>query len=339
MLQLLKLLGMDKWLWQETGTIDHGKRVGLPGTQPIRALTHVTIHFFQNTHNAFFDEIVELVKSGKLDRQLDLQYGEVPIEIRPGKYRTPGIVNSTRTIQIHETFLSYQWCITYAIYTLYLETIDYPTVNAAAGYIAKKISPDKVDKAKEVFNYARYLIKHFDHWDKDELPNPERYPAAERDYIEQSNIFFTEGMKFILCHELAHAKKHLDELPDDSCISCFQEMEYDADNEAIDNILLGAGQERKFIAEVGIVLGILSMIFFRSTTTGTKHPNVEDRVTNALQRMGAVEDSIAWAFACVGLELWDEQFDLKFDWKAKGTITFRDLYFNIIEQIKSNRAS
>lgn len=173
----------------------------------------------------------------------------------------------------------------------------------------------------------KYLIK-------DLLPNPERYNAVDRTYIEQTNILFTEGIKFILCHEVAHAKKHLDNLPDQDCPSCFQEMEYDADNEAIDNILHGANGN-EFILELGVVIGILSMIFFRSTTSGTKHPNVEDRLTNALNRMKANEDSIVWAFACIGLELWDEQFDLKFDWKAKGTITFRDLYFSIVEQIKS----
>jgi len=326
---------MDEWLWQETGIIDHGKRANFPGTQPVRVLTHITVHFFQNTHVGFFDEIVKLVKQGKLDNHLDLQYGEVPIENPAGGYRTPKILNTTRTIQLHETFLSYQWCITHAIYTLFVETIDYPKVNAESGYTVKNISPEKIQKAKEVFDYAKYLIRYFDRWNKDELPNPEIYPATERDYIEQTNIFYSEGMKFILCHELAHAKKHLDNLPDESCQSCFQEMEYEADNEAIDNILLGSGGERKFIAEVGVVMGILSMIFFRSTTTGKKHPNVEDRLTNALERMQAPEDSVAWAFACVGLELWDEQFELNFDWKNKGNITYKELYFEIVNQLKA----
>lgn len=335
MFGLLKLLGMDEWLWQKTGIIDHGKRANFPGTQSIRVLTHITIHFFQNTHIGFFDEIVMLVQDGKLDKHLDLQYGEVSLEIAAGKYRTPKIINNTRTIQIHETFLSYQWCMTYAIYTLFVETVDYPKVNAEAGYEAKKINPEKIKKAKDVFNYGKFLIKHFDHWDKDDLPNPEKYPAADRDYIEQTNIFFSEGMKFILCHELVHAKKHLGKLPEESCQECFQDMEFDADNEAIDNILLGAGEHGKFIAEVGITLGILSMIFFRSTTTGKKHPNVEDRLTNALQRMQASEDSFAWAFACVGLELWDEQFELNFDWNSKGKITYKELYFEIVTQLKA----
>ncbi|WP_142683552.1 phage exclusion protein Lit family protein [Chitinophaga polysaccharea] len=332
--EVLKKLGMDKWLWQQEGIIDHGKERKLSGTQPIRAVIAVTIHFFQNTNKEFFDQLVKLTTDGKLNRELDLQFGEVQIQETDTRYRTPRIINDTRTIQLHETFLSYQWCITYAIYTLYVETIDYPKINAEHGKIVNPISPDKIEKAKEVFDYGRFLIRVFDQWDKDLLPNPERYNAADRNYIEQTNILFTEGIKFILCHEVAHAKKHLDNLPDEDCPSCFQEMEYDADNEAIDNILQGANGN-KFILELGVVIGILSMIFFRSTTNGTKHPNIEDRLTNALNRMKVNEDSIAWAFACIGLELWDEQFDLKFDWKAKGTITFKDLYFSVIGQIKS----
>lgn len=332
--KLLKMLGMDEWLWQETGVIDHSQRANFPGTQPVRVLTHVTIHFLQNTHTDFFDEIVQLVKEGKLDKHLDLQYGEVPIAISETRYRTPKIVNETRTVQLHETFLSYQWCVAYAIYTLYVETIDYPRINEKAGEVVKKVTPEKIEQAKELFAYAKYLIKYFAPWDKENSPNPEKYSAEERIYIEQTNLFYTESMKFILCHELAHAKKHLDNLPDQDCANCFQDMEFEADNEAIDNMLKGANYDNNFLIEIGITLGLLSMIFFRSTTTGVKHPNVEDRLTNALYRMAASDDSIAWAFACIGLELWDEQFELFLNWKQKGKITYKELYFDIVKQIK-----
>lgn len=332
--ELLKALGMDEWLWQTSGIIDHSKRANLPGTQPVRAVTHVTIGFFQNTHEDFFDEIVALVKAGKLHNELDLQYGEVGISVGDGTYRTPKIYNEKRQVFLHETFLSYQWCIVYTIYTIFLETIDYPRCNEIAGYERYKITPEKIGKAREVFDYARFLICYFSEWDKDELPNPERYDAKERDYIEQTSVFFTESMKFILCHELAHAKKHLDNLPDEQCQSCFLQMEYEADNEGIDTILKGATKDNKFVLEIGIVLGILSMLFFRSATGGEKHPNVEDRITNALERMQVEPDSMSWAFACVGLELWDGQFELYFDWKGKGQITYKELYYDIIRQIK-----
>jgi hypothetical protein len=334
---LLKRFGMDEWLWQKEGTIDHSKRANFPGTQPVRVLTHVTIGFFQNTHQDFFDEIVELVQNGKLDKHLDLQYGEEGLSLFNGKYRTPKIYNESRTIYLHETFLSYQWCVAYAIYTLFLENIDYPKCNAELGYEHYKVSPVKIQKAKEVFDYARSIIPYFNLWNKDALPNPEKYAASERDYIEQTNVFFTESIKFILCHELAHAKKHLDNLPDEACESCFLEMEAEADNYAIDTILKGATKQNRFVLEIGIVLGILSMLFFRSVTSGKKHPNVEDRITNALERMGAVPDSAAWAFACVGLELWDEQFEHYFDWTQKDRISYKELYYKIVEQIKEKQ--
>jgi Peptidase U49 len=337
LIKLLKRLGMDEWLWQTKGIIDHSKRANFPGTQPVRVLTDVTIGFFQNTHQDFFDEIVEMVKKGKLDNHLDLEYGEEGLSLFNGKYRTPKIYNESKKIYLHETFLSYQWCVTYAIYTLFLEKIDYPRCNDIEGYERYKVSPEKIDKAKEVFAYARSIIPYFNKWDKDTMPNPEKYPAAERDYIEQTNVFFTESIKFILCHELAHAKKHLDNLPDEACESCFSEMEYDADNDAIDTILKGATKNNRFVLEIGVVLGILSMLFFRSITSGQKHPNVEDRVTKALEKMDAASDSMAWAFACIGLELWDEQFEHFFDWKGKSADNYKDLYFSIVEQIKSKQ--
>ena len=237
-LQIIKTVVYGRMAFAKNWLIDHGKNANYPGTQPVRVLTHVTIHYFQNTNIKFFDEIIKLVKQGKLDNLLDIQYGEIPNEISNGKFRTPKIVNVTKTIQLHETFLSYQWCITYAKYTIFVETIDYPKVNAEAGSIVKIINPDIITKATEVFNHAKFLIKNFDKWDLDDLPNPEKYPVSNRDYIEQSNMFYTEGMKFILCHEIVHAKKHLDNLPAESCPTCFQEMEFEADNEAIDNILL-----------------------------------------------------------------------------------------------------
>lgn len=38
MFRVLKLLGMAKWLWQETGTIDHGERGNLPGTSSFKLM-------------------------------------------------------------------------------------------------------------------------------------------------------------------------------------------------------------------------------------------------------------------------------------------------------------
>jgi hypothetical protein len=141
-------------------------------------------------------------------------------------------------------------------------------------------------------------------------------------------------MKFIMCHEYIHAKKHLDNEPDSSCEDCFRDMEYEADNEAIALLLKGTTPDYKFALDISIVLGIVSMFFFSSTTTGKKHPNAEDRLTNALERLDIDEENRAWAFACVGLKLWDEQFNLQFNWNGKGELSYKTLYYNIVNQIK-----
>lgn len=55
------------------------------------------------------------------------------------------------------------------------------------------------------------------------------------------------------------------------------------------------------------------MIYFSSNTTGKTHPNVEDRITNALESLELREDDYALEMACIGLELWEEQFKLNFE--------------------------
>lgn len=334
---IFQRLVANSWLWQTTGIIDHEQRINSEGTQPVRFLFQVTLQLFRTANNSFWQQLNDLIIDKKIANKIDLQFGKEPIFIGNNQYRTPKILLKDRTLQLHETFLSYQWCISYALYVFYVETIDYPKINAFYGSEVKKITPKKLEEALELFSYGKFIIMYFEEWDKDALPNPERYPAENRDYVEQTNLFFSYSIVFILCHEVKHAESHLDQLPDESCYECFHEMEYEADDAAIDVILQDAPADKIFLLEIGIVLGILSMLFFRSTTTGIKHPNVEDRLTNALERMKADSESVAWAFACVGIKLWDEQFNHGFDWNAMGKITFKELYYDVISQMKKRQ--
>ena len=113
-------LEKSKWLWQKNGIIDHSTRAKFEGSQPSRVLLPVTIDFFQNTRTGFFDDIVQLINDGKLDGHLKIVLKEECIQMESGEYHTPSIDIDSRLINVHETFLSYQWCICYAIYTLYV---------------------------------------------------------------------------------------------------------------------------------------------------------------------------------------------------------------------------
>jgi hypothetical protein len=85
--------------------------------------------------------------------------------------------------------------------------------------------------------------------------------------------------------------------------------------------------------ETGIVFGLLSMFFFRSTTESIKHPNTEDRLTNALDRLNLEDDSFCWGIACVGLKMWDEQFGHYFSWEPH-PVSYKRQYYDIVRQIK-----
>jgi len=76
---------------------------------------------WQNTNNDFFEDLTQQIQEGKISRELQLEAGEVAISIGNGRFRTPRVNHETRQIELHESFLSYLWCISYSILVLYSE--------------------------------------------------------------------------------------------------------------------------------------------------------------------------------------------------------------------------
>lgn len=181
-----------------------------------------------------------------------------------------------------------------------------------AKYEKYKLDDEIKSKAYELFDYAKSLIKVFSEWDIVTMPNPERYLAEKRDFIEQPNIFYTEAMKFILCHEYIHAKEHLDKISKDTPFSSFMDYESEADKEAIELIKKGIFPNKinELAVHIGITIGILSMLYFSASTVGKKHPNTEDRLISALEELEINNDSPCWGIALIGIKLWSDQFAL-----------------------------
>jgi hypothetical protein len=147
-------------------------------------------------------------------------------------------------------------------------------------------------------------------------------------------------VKFILCHEFKHLKDHIDKIDEKTSPEIFVVFETEADNAAIDMMKLGISYKddafsiaHRLAVENGIIIGLVSMFFFSPITDSAKHPNFEDRLTNALERLGLGEDHCAWGIACIGLQFWEEQFGLNFQW-CNDNISRKEQYFQIVEQIK-----
>ncbi len=327
------------WLFQTKGVINRYNTDTCKGTQPIRVVQYMIPHMFVNTNPEFPKELNELIQEGKLNAEISYEYGEVPLKIGNGKLRTPRINFETKQIEIHESFLSYLWCSVYSIFVRYIETVDYPRCNKINGETTYSINPENIQKADDLFSYAKSLIIYFDTWDKELLPNPEIYMAEDRNYVEQTNIYFTEAMKFILCHEFTHVKYHIEQINNNTAYSKFMDFEFEADNNAVSLTRKGFfktgifAEGQNLAIENGIVFGILSMFFFKAKTDGIKHPNAEDRLTNALERLCIPDNHPAWGIACVGLQMWSEQFGLNLNCDISNSEN-KDQFYSIIEQIK-----
>lgn len=318
------------WIFQTTGEINHYDPDIHQGTQPIRVLHHMNIYMFQNTHPAFAAELSKAFEENGLSSIVNVAYGETHIE------KTPFIGNADKTIHLHETFLSYLWCICHSIYTLYVQTVDFPRCNKRNGNEAYVINPDIIRNAEELFAYAKSLIVTYSPWDKDSMPNPEKYLAEHKDFIEQPNGFYTEAIKFILAHEYIHAIKHIDEInKGDYDNSHFIEFEKEADFGAIEILKKGifASRINEIAVHTGITLGILSMLYFRPNTSSLRHPNTEDRLVDALNQLELKDDSFCWGIALIGLDLWAKQFSLGLTWKME--LIEKEAFEDLISQIKA----
>ena len=339
-----KLLRFMNWVFQKEGKIDHYRQNIHFGNQPVRVIHHMLVVMLQETYPSFFEELLENINQGKIDKELNLVYGDEPIKNELRKPHTPRVNFETKKIEIYESFLSFLWCCTYSIYVTYLETIDYPMVNKVNNRIVHPINNDNIKKARELFDYARYLVVHFDIWNKELLPNPEVYFAERRDYVEQTNLFYTDAVKFILCHEIIHLTNHVDKITSQSSDSHYLEFEIEADDKALEMMMKGISYSqhpfdvaRRLSIENGIIFGILSMFFFSgSTYLDKKHPNSEDRLTVALEKLKVSAEHPAWGIACVGLQFWDEQFNLHFVWN-KNLASYKDQYYDIVGQIKKRQ--
>ena len=311
------------WIFQKSGKINLYKPKIHKGMQPVRVLHHMNLFMFQNSSPSFSKELADAFTKDGFSKTVDIIYGSEPI-------KTPYIRKENKTIVLQETFLSYLWSVIHNIYIMYIHRIIHPKLNEQAGEMIYEVNEEKIEKANELFQYAKSLKKVFCEWDINYLPNPEIYDAEDRNDIEQPNLYYTEAVKFILAHEYVHAIKHINK---DSKLSIL-EMEIEADYEAIELLKKGISQngQNAFLIQGGIILGVISLLFLKQNTDSETHPNTEDRLVSAIEQLKIGDDSEIWDFTLIALKLWDEQFQHNLNWHYG--VSSKKEFYNIIKQIK-----
>jgi hypothetical protein len=297
------------------------------GVQPIRVLKHNITHRLAERNE-------ELIKSLHADLKLSkyIKYNSNNLSLK--NKQTP-FIDENGVINIHESFLSYIWIVSYTIFVLYEEGIVIPDQIFKGIKPSKNQNPALIELVKELFEYGKSLITSYFPWDKEYYPNPEFYDrhSDEGWYIERTNDLYVEIVNFILYHEIAHAEyQHLHQKNSGNLTSEeIKKMEIQADTRAIE--LLLNTYRSKVATEVAATIGLASMIFFTKDLRGdNEHPDVDERINNLISIIKPNKENVVWAFLVVFIKLWSEQFG--------HTVThdkiyndFSELYYELAAQL------
>lgn len=310
------------------------------GIQPIRVLQHNIIHRYENTNTEFHKLSKELIDQKGLKPGISYFIFEEPVIYRCEHFKsqTP-FVSLDGKIAIHETFLSYLWIMSYCMWVLYDEAVAKPMQNFQTKREVNKIDKELIEQTEELFQYGKSLIKVYSEWNKETLPNPEKYSKEEEFYIHRANGLFVFATNFILCHEFAHVEKDHTKAVSTRTVqnSERKKFEKEADERAIELMLNGKDGENDKSIELGILIGLASMLYFRDNVYGgDHHPDTDTRIKTYLEKINPSNEEPIWGVASLFFKLWDNQFNLNFNW-PKHINDFKELFYNTLEQVEGRK--
>ncbi len=272
------------------------------GNLPIRVLPFNFLDWFENITPDFKEEV-----KGEIDFN-GLQAG-IQYHINRTKITEVACINSSKQIELYENFNQYLWCICYSLFVVFDESIQKPILENR--YTGKfDIENPYVKQAIAVFNNGFDLLHTYKDWQFFQLPNPEKYNEHEKYYVEKTNGIYTAAMTFILLHEFAHQYLgHLEYNPTSSEES--KTDENNADDYAIDKIAQNFSSERGTTYKCGIIAGISSLILLdKSLSGGDTHPDTDDRLKNAIEKMQLEDLDNLWGIASLTFRLWALKYDI-----------------------------
>lgn len=301
------------------------------GTQPIRVLQHNIVKQFEDTNPEFIQLTLDTIIGKGLKMGIGYFVNEHPIDfaINGHPNQTP-YVDENKKIHLHETFLSYVWCVAYGLIVLYDEAVAKPSQNLFYGEERNTIDAKAISKAQQVFDYGISLIKMFTPWDKENLPNPEYFHEYDEFYVGRVNSVLVYAVNFILCHEFIHVEQmHIDKVVAGNVSKTeLLEFEKEADRQAIELILSGVTDERRASAFAGILVGVCCLLYFKNETLSRTHPDTDKRIDSFLTAINLEDDSPIWGIASLAYRLWDNQFTKSLNYPTQ-VENFKEMYESI----------
>lgn len=295
------------------------------GIMPIRVLQYNVIQVFSNLNPGF----LELTK--KVINDLGLNDG-IGYLAEKERVRSPFAVFDK--IMVQEVFMSYMWCISFSLSVLYSEVQVKKSKNCYYGNETEIIDLDKARDAYKLWEYAMSLLNDYSEWDK-MLPNPELFHPKFVDLIPRIDALFIVAMQYVLAHEFAHIElehsKNVPQHEDPNQFNAAQEKE--ADQRAIELVLQGMDGNNNDTIRMGILIGLCSLLFFKSTTKEDAYPDTDNRIDSIMALIDPDEQDAMWGIAVLAYKLWDRYYNVGLVWKG-GLESNKALYYYIKKQVE-----
>ena len=234
----------------------------------------------------------------------------IMIDVYEGPIDKVAFVDSTKTIRIEESFLSFLWTICYA--QLVIAEKTNPRTNDVV------INPKDMDLGQSafiLFNYGMSLINSFTKWPEN-FPNPEKYPSSNVNYIERANRFFLYVCTFILYHEFSHVYLGHVDLDNEGHLTSPEEYkrnELSADKNAIEIMMETQDPKNIIDGQASVLLGLSALLLLSSSLDGRSHPDPDQRLDTAIKLLNIEADSKLYNIPCISYYLWSFYFRKKLE--------------------------
>ena len=189
------------------------------------------------------------------------------------------------------------------------------------------------DMTVRLLEYAQTIIKEYKDWDKFQLLNPEEYTESHKTEIEKVNAVFIYATNFVLCHEFSHVERQHAHQIEQSNLSDQEkrEFELEADKRAIELMIVDTQKTINNASQLGIVIGVCSLLFLRDTVANKIHPDNDVRIANTIDQFQVDENNSLWLIACAALNLWSNVFQKTLIWEERRS--FREVFYFVSQQI------
>lgn len=287
----------------------------LRGLLPVRVLPGNFMDWFLNITPEFAEEFDAEIKYSNLQDR---------IIYKVSRKRITDVAEITKDHQIilYENYNQLLWCVCYGLLAIYDE--GYVKPNMEGTYTGVLSESRIVGEAMSVLGAGISLTQYFHDTAFFELPNPET-TKKDSQYVTKANGIYCGAMTFTLLHEFAHQiYGHVDyySAPDES-----KKDELSADDYAISKIEQNYRMEKGPTLKAGVVFGIIALTYLDESLSGDDtHPDLDDRLTTAMEKLDLDEDNHLWGVAALGLTFWAKRYNHNLD-MPESAATVKELFY------------